>query len=178
MKTATPLLLALALITTSACGQQENAEKRLSDLEKRVSALEKASPLSSLLHPTSTTPTTETKSPLQLVSWDAQLSRGQYSDYNYKITIGLKNSANKDIKLIEASVQFTDLLGAHIYGIKVTPDHLIPAGHSITDSGEYHVNQFEPEQARLAQMKKEDIKGTLVVSKLVFTDNTIGEYAP
>jgi hypothetical protein len=35
-----------------------------------------------------------------------------------------------------------------------------------------------PEQARLAQMKKEDVKATLVVSKLVFTDNSIGEYAP
>jgi hypothetical protein len=35
-----------------------------------------------------------------------------------------------------------------------------------------------PEQARLAQMKKEDIKATLVVQKLVFTDNSIGEYSP
>ena len=33
-------------------------------------------------------------------------------------------------------------------------------------------------QARLAQMKKEDVKATLVVSKVVFTDNTIGEYSP
>ena len=35
-----------------------------------------------------------------------------------------------------------------------------------------------PEQARLAHMKKEEIKATLVASKLVFADNSIGEYAP
>jgi hypothetical protein len=35
-----------------------------------------------------------------------------------------------------------------------------------------------PEQARLAQMKKDDVKATFIVSKVVFTDNSIGEYAP
>jgi hypothetical protein len=168
----------LLALVTSACGQQPSVEKRLSDLEKRVTALEKASPLSSLLNAASPTPAVETKSPLELVSWDAHLVRGEYSNYNYKITLTLKNNSEKDIKLIDASVQFSDLFGSHIYGIKVTPDHVIPAGKTITDSGQYSVNQFMPEQARLAQMKKEDVKATLVVSKLVFTDNTIGEYAP
>jgi hypothetical protein len=178
MKSPPLVSLILIALSISACGQQPNVEKRLSDLEKRVTALEKASPLSSLLNAPSPTPAVETKAPLELVSWDAHLIKGEYSNYNYKITLTLKNNSKKDIKLIDASVQFADLLGARIYGIKVTPDHLIPPGQTITDSGEYSVNQFMPEQARLAQMKKEDVKATLVVSKLVFTDNSIGEYAP
>jgi hypothetical protein len=172
------LLFSVIALSTSACGQQPSVDKRLSDLEKRVNALEKASPLSSFLNAASPTPAVETKSPLELVSWEAHLNRGEYSDYNYKITLILKNNSDKDIKLIDASVQFADLLGSHIYGIKVSPDHLIPAGQAVTETGDYSVNQFMSEQARLAQMKKEDVKATIVVLKLVFTDNTIGEYAP
>jgi len=174
------LLFQLSLFTalcTSACRQQQNVEKRLSDLEKRVTALEKASPLS-LFTASSPSPAVETKAPLELVSWDAHLGRGEYSQYHYTVTLTLKNNSDKDIKLIDASVQFGDLLGSHIYGIKVTPDDLIPAGKAVTDNGDYSVNQFMPEQARLAQMKKEDVKATLIVQKLVFTDNSIGEYSP
>jgi hypothetical protein len=54
----------------------------------------------------------------------------------------------------------------------------IPADKVVTDKEEYPVNQFIAEQARMAGMKKEDIKATLVVQKLVFADNSVGEYAP
>ena len=79
---------------------------------------------------------------------------------------------------MDAAVQFADLLGSHIYDIKINPDHLVPAGQSVTDIGRYPINQLMPEQARLAQIKKDDVKATLIVSKVVFTDNSIGEYAP
>jgi len=167
-------------VCTTVCGQQQDqsVEKRLSDLEKRVTALEKASPLSSPLTATSPTPALATKSPLELAAWDARLVRGEDSYYKYEISLTLKNNSDKDIKFIDATVQFADLPGSHIYDIKINPDQLIPAGQSITATGQYPINQLMPEQARLAQMKKEDVKATLVVSKLVFTDNSIGEYAP
>ena len=167
-------------VCTTVCGQQQDqsVEKRLSDLEKRVTALEKTSPLSSPLTAASPTPALATKSPLELVAWDARLVRGEDSYYKYEISLTLKNNSEKDIKFIDATVQFADLPGSHIYDIKVNPDQLIPAGQSITATGQYPINQLMPEQARLAQMKKEDVKATLVVSKLVFADNSIGEYAP
>jgi len=135
------LLFRLSLFTalcTSACGQQQNVEKRVSDLEKRVTALEKASPLS-LFTAASPSPAVETKAPLEVVSWDAHLGRGEYSQYHYTITLTLKNNSDKDIKLIDASVQFSDLLGSQIYAIKVAPDHLIPAGKAVTEKGDYSV---------------------------------------
>jgi hypothetical protein len=170
----------LAVCTTTVCGQQQDqsVEKRLSDLEKRVTALEKASPLSSPLNAASPTPALATKSPLELVAWDAHLVRGEDSYDKYKISLTLKNNSDKDIKFIDATVQFADLLGSHIYEININPDHLISAGQSVTDTNQYPINQLMPEQARLAQMKKEDVKATLVVSKLVFMDNSIGKYAP
>src|SRR5438445_12064221 len=103
-----PLLASSVILAvcTTALGQQQDhsVEKRLSDLEKRVTTLEKASPLSSLLNAASSPPAVETKSPLQLISWDAHLNRGEYSNYNYKITLTLKNDSDKDIKLIDATV--------------------------------------------------------------------------
>jgi len=174
------LVFSVILVCTIACGQQQDqsVEKRLSDLEKRVTALEKASPLSSPPKAASPTPALTAKSPLELVAWDARLVRGEDSYYKYEISLTLKNNSDKDVKFIDATVQFADLLGSHMYDVKVNPDHLVTAGQSITDTGQYPINQLMPEQARLGQMKKEDVKATLVVSKIVFTDNSTGEYAP
>jgi hypothetical protein len=122
-------------------------------------------------------PVAAMKAPLELVSWDAHLSKGEYST-NYKITIILKNTSDKDIKLIKAAIQFADLLDSPIYRINVAPDQLIRVGETVSDTNEYRINEFMPEQARLSTLKKEDVKATIVVSKVVFTDNTIGEYAP
>ncbi len=138
----------------------------------------KASSLSLAKPSPGSSPVAETKAPLELVSWDYSFHQGQYSQNYYAITLTLKNNAPKDIKLIDASVRFSDLLGNQVFGIKVSPDRLISAGESVNDNGEYSVNQFIAEQARMAQMKKEDIKATLIVRKLVFADNTVGEYSP
>ena len=167
-------------VCTTVCGQQQDqsVEKRLSDLEKRVTALEKAMPLSSPLKTTSPTLASATKSPLELVAWDARLVRGEDSYDRYEISLTIKNNSDKDIKFMDATVQFADLLGSHIYDIKINPDRLVPAGQSVTEIGRYPINQLMPEQARLAQIKKDDVKATLIVSKVVFTDNSIGEYAP
>ena len=177
-----PLLTSSVILAvcTTAWGQlqDQSVEKRLGDLEKRVTALEKASPLSTPLNAAPPTPALATKSPLELVAWNAHLVRGEDSYYKYEISLTLKNNSDKDVNFTDATVQFADLLGSHIYDITFNPDQLIPAGQSITVTGQYPINQLMPEQARLAQMKKEDVKATLVVSKLVFTDNSIGQYAP
>ena len=170
MKRCVSIFCGFLALCACVCGQQRSVEERLSDVEKRVSALEKASPLSLAKPPPSPTPAAQTKSPLELVSC------GEYSQHFYTITLNLKNNADKDIKLIDASVYFYDLQENQVFGIKVNPERSIPAGRVITEKGDYSVNEFSPEQVRMAQMKKEDIKATLVVQKLVFADNSAGEY--
>ena len=173
-------VMLLCAIGASAHGQQKSVEDRLGDLERRVSTLEKTtSPPSALSGTQQATPQVgETNAPLQLTSWEYRFVRGEYSQYHYNITVTLKNTSDKDIKLIDGTVQFVDLLGTRVYGIKISPDLHIPADKTVTDKGEYSVNQFIPEQARMAQMKKEDIKAALVVRRLVFADNSVGDYAP
>ena len=171
MKRCVSIFCVFLALCASVCGQQRSVEERLSDVEKRVSALEKASPLSLAKPPPSPTPAAQTKSPLELVSWS-----GEYSQHFYTITLNLKNNADKDIKLIDASVYFYDLQENQVFGIKVNPERSIPAGQVIAEKGDYSVNESSAEQVRMAQMKKEDIKATLVVQKLVFVDNSTGEY--
>src|SRR6266576_7326173 len=169
MKRRVSIFCVFLALCASVCGQQRSVEERLSDVEKRVSALEKASPLSLAKPPPPPlpTPAAQTKSPLELVSWS-----GEYSQHFYTIMLNLKNNADKDIKLIDASVYFYDLQENQVFGIKVNPERSIPAGQVIAEKGDYSVNEFSPEQVRMAQMKKEDIKATLVVQKLVFADNS------
>jgi hypothetical protein len=138
--------------------------------------IEKVSPLSSLFNTAPPKTAVPTKSPLQLVSWEGQFGHGQYNDYNYTVTLRLKSTSTKDIKLIDASVQFADLLAAPILSIQVYPDRHIAAGDTDTFTVPYNI--FTPEEMRLGQMNKDDIKATLVVSRLVFSDNSIGEYKP
>ena len=73
---------------------------------------------------------------------------------------------------------FKDLLGEKVYSIRITPDQKVAAGKNLVDKGSYDINQYIASQTRMAQMKKEDIQATLMIRKLVFTDNTIAEYGP
>jgi hypothetical protein len=140
-------------------------------LTEIIMPLQKASPLSSFTAPSpspavetkapleprssftapSPSPAVETKGPLELVSWEARLGSGKFSQNHYSITLNLKNNSNQEIKLIDASVQFTDLLKSEMYRIKVNPDRLIPAGEAVTDTANYSINQFIPEQARMGK---------------------------
>src|SRR5256886_16618636 len=170
MKRCVSIFCVCLALCASVCGQQRSVEERLSDVEKRVSALEKASRLSLFKPPPSPTPAAQTKSPLELVSWS-----GEYSQHFYTITLYLKNNADKDIKLIDASEYFYDLQENQVYGIKVNPERSIPAGQGIAEKGDYSVNEFSPEQVRMAQMKKEDIKARLAGQQLVLGDKSGSE---
>lgn len=168
------LLTTFALVTFASA--QSSPEQRIADLEKRVTALEQA--LSSnqrTSQASSDRIVSQTKSPLVLGTWDYRFVRGQFSP-EYQITLSLTNTGTKEIKLIDGTIQFSDLLGNHLYGIRITPDQRIAAGKTSTDKGSYSINQFITEQTRMASMKKEDVQATLIVRKLVFADNTIVEF--
>lgn len=175
MKFTSVIIIGL-FTATSVFGQQPTSEQRLAELEKRVALLEAALTSSQRTTPAPTERViTEGASPLNLTTWSYRVVRGDYGSH-YEITLDLKNSGTKDIKLIEGGVIFKDLLGDKVYSIRLTPDQKVAAGKSLADKGSYRINQFIASENRMAQMKKEDIQATLVISKLVFTDNTIVEY--
>ena len=174
----TILTIALLFLPLLSRAEDKPIDLRVTELEKRVETLEKMLASSKPTTPATTNQVkTDTAAPLELASWDYLVEKGDYGS-NYAITLSLKNNSSKDIKLIEGGVMFRDLLGAKLYSIKITPDLAIGAGKILTDKGSYRINQFINEQARMAAMKKSDISATIVINKLVFSDNTVGDYNP
>lgn len=190
MKTSTLISFLVAVFALNGASathaQQHNdvsstakLEARIVELEKRVAALEaqlKAltshTPAVTQPQATSTAQADAKATPLVLDDWDFSAGDSDFGPY-YNITLKLRNAGAKSIKLVDASVQFSDLLDDHLYGVKVTPDVSIAPGKTYIDKGQYRINRFINEQTRMRDMKKADIKATLLVRRVVFTDNTV-----
>lgn len=80
--------------------------------------------------------------PLVLDDWEYRFFEGQFNQYYYAITLTLRDNETKQIKLVDASVAFSDLLDQHMYGIKISPDQTIAPGQRHTVLGDYPVNRF------------------------------------
>ncbi|TXT21948.1 MAG: hypothetical protein FD138_3896 [Planctomycetota bacterium] len=180
-------LLASLLINTQADepASSRNAadvDKRVSELVVRIAGLEeRVAKLEAKdgqpndprkLKNVEAEPGKQADNPLELVDWKHSFVKGQFQN-GYRISVTLKNTAKKRIKLMEAGVAFTDLLDEEIYVIRLQQDVDIDAGASTVISADYPINQFIPKHARLKDLKKEDIKAKFVVGRIVFTDNTI-----
>jgi hypothetical protein len=158
-------------------------EQRVNDLEKRLQAIENIPAIAMMLKlkgslqadsTPAATPTPQTNAPLELVSWQYQFKPGQYNyERRHLFSYILKNRSDKPIKLVEGTLVFTDLLGEKLMAIRLIPDLKCSTGGTASTSGEWEVNQFEPDQQRLAILSHDDIKATLTVQKVVFSDNTM-----
>jgi hypothetical protein len=106
--------------------------------------------------------------------WSYEFDDAQY-DYEKKhvFTYALKNQTQKDIKLVDASIVFSDRLGNELMTIKVLPDVVYPPGTPVSTKGAWPTNSWKPEESRLRIMNREDVIPTLVVHRVVFADNTI-----
>src|SRR5690606_35062776 len=152
-------------------------DQRVTELERRVASLETAlAQTQGSSEALTKTITTEGACPIQLASWSYRVIRGDHRSDQYEITLDLKNSGSKDIKLIDGGVAFKDLLGETIYSIRLTLDQKVAAGKNVIDKDSYRINRFISSEGRMAQMKKEDIQAIPVARKLVFADNTISKY--
>jgi hypothetical protein len=158
-------------------------EQRVNDLEKRLQAIETIPAIAMMLKlkgslqadtTPAPTPTPQTNAPLELVNWQYHYSPGKYEYQNRHVfSYVLKNRMEKAIKLVEGTIVFTDLLGEKLLAIRLIPDVVVPAGNTDWCQGEWEVNQFEPNQQRLASLKHDDVKATLTIQKIVFSDNTV-----
>ena len=173
----TTLITIILTISSSLAFSHEDNTTKIQELETRIVQLEK------LLKDDSSSSAQELKkiktpekgdSLLILKNWSYKLEKGRHSS-NYNIKYSLSNGYKKNIKLLDASIHFSDLLGEHLYGIKITPDLKIKVGELKADGGIYGINRFMNEQARMAKMDKKDIVAKLVIRKIVFDDNTILE---
>jgi hypothetical protein len=158
-------------------------EQRVNELEKRIQAIENIPAVGIALKLRSSlqadgaaeaTPSPQTDAPLELVSWQYQFRTGQNSYENrHLFSYILKNRSDKQIKLVEGTLVFTDLLGEKLMAIRLIPDVKCSSGGTASTSGQWEVNQFEPDQQRLAILSHDDVKAILTIQKVVFSDNTI-----
>ena len=109
--------------------------------------------------------------PLELVSWSANMRKGNYSNY-YDIQYTLRNKLGKGIKLIDGSISFHDLLGEHIVGIRITRDLWVAREATSTSSGSYSSSSV----SRLRNLPKDDVTTKLHIRQIVLEDNSIIKY--
>lgn len=168
------LITIFCLFSTSTFAQS-SLDERVKDLEAKVIELEKLIQVKLAKGPlTKTYKGKKETSALELFEWNYIYEKDRSNQY-YEIKYSLTNSYNKGIKLIDASIQFKDLLGGRLFGIKVTPDLKLGTGETIEGGGSYRINRFINEELRMKDMSKEDVIATLKVKKIVFIDNTILE---
>jgi hypothetical protein len=113
-------------------------EQRVSELEQKIQAIENIPAVALALKlrgsaeqntAATPTPSPQTDSPLELVSWEYKLKAGQHSYENrHLFTYVLKNLSDKPIKLVDGTLLFTDLLGEKLIAIKLDRDTKYPAG--------------------------------------------------
>jgi hypothetical protein len=174
-------VLTLSLIAFSAMGQSAapspspTVEQRVSDLEKKIQKLEGIPIIALALGAkTQPPPVEQSDAPLQLVRWWHSLSHGQYAwDIKHEFGYILKNRSNKQVKLVEGTLVFTDLLGERLMGIQLAKDVSYPAGVESSSSGLWDYDRFQPQEARLTTIRHDDVKATLTIEKVVYTDNSV-----
>jgi hypothetical protein len=151
-------------------------EKRIDDLETRVKKLEdlivggEKEPKSSIDSIRS-----DGKPLLILTEWSYAVRKDKFGEL-YNITLFLKNGYQKGIKLLDAGVNFKDLIGETMYGIKIEPDLKITPGQEITTGGGYKINPYINRHHRMKNMNKKDITAELIIKRIVFEDNSIVDF--
>ena len=171
------LLSIATLVTVNGALAEEGTTERLDALEKRVQALEAI-----ILHPpnpsaiTGISGGTEQRgndSLLKLVNWTATFKDCGYGTHCYAVAYTLLNGYDKTVKLIDASINFYDLVGERIYGIALARDVKLTPGKETMFHGNFDINQFMPVVLRLRNLAPADVRAELKVRKLVFEDNSI-----
>lgn len=167
-------ILSAVLYTSPAIA--EEVTQRITQLEQEVQQLkQRIIQLESVLSKLPT-PTNYVASPnralLSLKSWSLRPQQVKFETY-YALDIELLNNFDKPIKEIDALVNFKNLLGGHLYSIKLNPDSNIPAGGSLLDQGGRDTARLLSHWHQMTKITPQDVKAELVVKKIVFSDNTM-----
>ncbi len=180
------VLLALALMASSVmadspdamekCASMKVDEERLACFDKLVLFVRELKKMShknkenALLNKTKKASMPKEQD-IELVSWDNRFESNKYSnDSSVYITYTLKNNLNSDIKLIDGTLKFLDLLGENVYSIQLEKDVDLKAKKTLTvEAGPFFG------EARFEKLPKADKKPVLKIRKMVTTDNQIIE---
>jgi len=117
-------------------------------------------------------PIGSTVTQLRLVNWSAAFHAQKPTDY-YAINYTLQNDFEKEIKQIDGAINFREPGGAPFMSIQVAKGKPIPAGQGISLGGNYPVNAAVPDQMKLRNLSKQNVRAELSVDRVVFADGKI-----
>jgi hypothetical protein len=98
---------------------------------------------------------------LAIEGWSA--TPGDFGSVN--VTIDLKNTADKQIRMVKATAVFFDPFGERIANLAIDPDIVIPPNASHQEKGNWQA-------ARLAKVRPTDVEAKLCVSAVLYEDGT------
>lgn len=102
---------------------------------------------------------------LSVQEYDASVTQVAYSN-GLELNVQISNESGRDIRMIDGSILFQDVLGRDIIRIAIEPDQKIAADGSVKQEGLYT-------NTRLADVAPEDVVVSTCVRGLVYADGEV-----
>jgi hypothetical protein len=166
------LIVAVLLLATAFTGRaQQGGDGAFEPLKKAIA--EAAAKL--MAHQN---PMTQTDAPLELVSWNYRLVKGDGSSSDRHVfDYELKNRTDRAIKLVHGRIEFRDLLGGKLFEFDLRPDYPYPAHTKMmTSMGISTISiwlALQPGIERMPTLAHEDVKASVFIEGVVFEDGSI-----
>jgi len=111
-----------------------------------------------------------------LSGWSAAFHAQKPTAY-YAIEYTLQNNFKRDVRQIEGTITFRETGGEPFMSIQVAKGDMVARGKSIQLSGNYPINASVPEQMKLRNLDKQNIRAELMVERVVFADKSVRHYS-
>jgi hypothetical protein len=98
---------------------------------------------------------------IELKDWSA--TKSDFGSVN--VSMSLQSHAEKPIRMLKASVIFSDPFGDNVANLALDPDVAIPAKATYTEKGSWSA-------ARLAKVRPQDVSALVCVSAVLYEDGS------
>jgi hypothetical protein len=163
---------------TSPVFAEITLEARVEQLEAAVRTLEselaslRAAPAS-----LSSVPTPDELNPTNLVlrHWSFREVQVKFNTF-HALDLTFYNGYPKNIREIDARLDFKDLLGEHMYSVRISVSEEIPAHSDIIDQGTATNRRLFGKGAVLEKISRQNVKAELYLRRIVFTDGSVESF--
>lgn len=100
---------------------------------------------------------------------------GDFED-DITLALSIKNLTGRNIRALDGTVNFTDLLDNEIMRMSLAINDPIAAAATLTWDGGINYNQFIDADQRLRAAQQQDLKINFVPNKILFADGSIKKY--
>lgn len=167
------LLAGLPLAGTAA-----ELEDRIQRLEAAVQSLQaEVAELRTYLEqrPVAAEPAAGTEHRLMLQDWSFRAVQVKFHSFQ-ALDLLLHNGYDKAIREMEARLDFTDLLGEHVYSLRLPARLEIPARADVTERGTARNKRLFGKGAVLEKISRDHVRAELVIKRIVFEDGSVEEF--